>query len=144
MLVFRIQDRIYFSNEGGTLGTYDTSNSLFPWFVEMTGYGRFNKISYNNEQIDNEIITTAVYNVSLTTNMTVNLAILMPSHCLNNIFEFRVLTSSSFTFTCSAQAAIMLDMTNTQQRSLTYSSIKYIRFYYTYYNNLYTYILLTD
>jgi len=82
--------------------------------------------------------------LAASSNMTVNLAILMPSHCLNNIFEFRVLTSYSVTFTCSAQAAIMLDMANTQQRSLTYSSTKYIRFYYTYYNNLYTYILLRN
>ena len=79
-----------------------------------------------------------------TNTITVNLSILMPSHCLNNIFEFRNISSHSVTFNCSAQAAIMLDMNNTQQRSLTYSSIKYIRFYYTYYNNFYTYILLTD
>ncbi len=142
-----------FFNDGGTLGTYDTDHSIFPWFVEISGYGRFNKISYKNEQIDNDIITSNTYFVSLTTkqltilaptnNMTVNLSILMPSHCLNNIFEFRVITNYSVTFNCSAQAAIMLDMNNTQQRSLTYSSIKYIRFYYTYYNNFYTHILLT-
>jgi hypothetical protein len=76
--------------------------------------------------------------------MTVNLSILMPSYSLNNIFEFRNISSHSVTFICSAQAAIMLDMNNTQQRSLTYSSIKYIRFYCTYYNNFYTYILLTE
>ena len=143
-----------FFNEGATLGTYNTDNSWFPWFIELTGYARFNKISYKNEQLDNEIITSNSYNVSLTTkkltllaassNTTVNLATLMPTHCLNNIFEFRVITNISVTFTCSAQAAIMLDMGNSQIRSITFSSIKYIRFYYTYYNNLYTYILLTD
>ena len=58
-----------------------------------------------------------------TNSMTVNLSILMPSYSLNNIFEFRNITDNSVTFTCSAQAAIMLDMNNTQQRSLTYSSI---------------------
>jgi hypothetical protein len=141
-----------FFNDGGTLGTYDTTNSIFPWFIEMTGYGKFTEISYKNEQIDNTIITTAVYNVSLTTKkmtlmacttaMTVNLTILMPSNCNNNIFEFRVLTSASITFSCSAQGAIIIDLANNQQRNLTYSANNYFRFYYTYYNNLYTYILL--
>ena len=74
--------------------------------------------------------------------MTVNLSILMPSQCMNNKFEFRVLTSPSVTFNCSAQGAIILDMANDQQRSLTYSTPNYFRFYYTYYNNLYTYIFL--
>ena len=137
-----------FFNDGGTLGTYDTTNSIFPWFVEMTGYGKFTEVSYKNEQVDNNIITSAVYNVSLTTkkltllasssNMTVNLSILMPSNCLNNIFEFRVLTSPSITFSCSTQGAIIIDMANTQQRTLSYSANNYFRFYYTYYNNLYT------
>jgi hypothetical protein len=141
-----------FFNDGGTLGTYDTTNLLFPWFVEMTGYGKFTEISYKNEQVDNNIITSASYNVSLTTKkmtllacttaMTVNLTILMPSICNNNIFEFRVLTSASITFTCSAQGAIIIDLANNQQRNLTYSANNYFRFYYTYYNNLYTYILL--
>ena len=42
--------------------------------------------------------------------MTVNLSILMPSQCMNNKFEFRVLTSPSVTFNCSAQGAIILDI----------------------------------
>ena len=118
----------------------------------MTGYGKFTEISYKNEQVDNNIITSASYNLSLTTKkmtllacttaMTVNLTILMPSNCNNNIFEFRVLTSASITFTCSAQGAIIIDLANNQQRNLTYSANNYFRFYYTYYNNLYTYILL--
>jgi hypothetical protein len=162
-----------FFNDGGTLGTYNTTNSTFPWFIELDGDSTFqsvntttlastngtvtnlnsDRISYKNEQLDNDIITSNTYSVSLSTKkltilaptntMTVNLSILMPSYSLNNIFEFRNISSHSVTFNCSAQAAIMLDMNNTQQRSLTYSSIKYIRFYYTYYNNFYTYILLT-
>ena len=68
----------------------------------------------------------------------------MPSYSLNNIFEFRNISSHSVIFNCSAQACIMLDIQNTVYRSITYEGIKYIRFYYTYYNNLYTYILLTD
>ena len=74
--------------------------------------------------------------------MTVNLSILMPSQNLNNIFEFRVLTSPSVTFQTSAQACIIIDLANDIQRSMTYTSQNYFRFYYTYYNDLYTYILL--
>ena len=111
-----------------------------------------NLISYINEQIDNEIVTSTMYYVSLSTkkltilaatsNMTVNLSILMPSYCLNNIFEFRVLTSPSVTFQTPAQACIMIDLANDIQRSMTYTTQNHFRFYYTYYNNYYTYILL--
>jgi len=97
-----------FFNDGGTLGTYDTTNSIVPWFVEMSGYGRFDRISCINEQIDNDIITSNTYYVSLTTpkltlltstaNITVYLTILMPSRCLNNLFEFRVLNNPSVQF----------------------------------------------
>jgi lactam utilization protein B len=118
-----------FFNDGGTLGTYDTNNSIFPWFVEMSGYGKFNEVSYKNEQVDNNIITTAVNNVSTTTkkltlmacstSMTVNMNILMPSNCLNNIFEFRVITPQPITFSCTAQGAIIIDTNNNQQRTIT-------------------------
>jgi hypothetical protein len=163
-----------FFNDGGTLGTYNTNTSSFPWFVELDGDSTFqsvntttlastngtvtnlnsDRISYKNEQLDNDIITSNTYSVSLSTkkltilaptnSMTVNLSILMPSYSLNNIFEFRNISSHSVIFNCSAQACIMLDIQNTVYRSITYEDIKYIRFYYTYYNNLYTYILLTD
>ena len=57
-----------------------------------------------------------------TSNMTVNLSILMPSQNFNNIFEFRVLTSPSVTFQASAQACIIIDLANDQQRSLTFTT----------------------
>jgi hypothetical protein len=161
-----------FFNEGGTLGLYNTNTSSFPWFVELDGDSTFqsvntttltsengtidnlnsDRISYKNEQLDNDIITSNTYSVSLSTkkltilaptnSMTVNLSILMPSYSLNNIFEFRVLTSPSITFQTSAQACIMIDLANDIQRSMTYTTQNHFRFYYTYYNNYYTYILL--
>ena len=80
--------------------------------------------------------------LAASSNMTVNLSILMPSYCLNNLFEFRVVTSPSITFQCPAQGAIIIDLANDQQRTLSYTTQNYFRFYYTYYNNYYTYILL--
>ena len=65
----------------------------------------------------------------------------MPSQCLNNIFEFRVLNNPSVQFLCTAQGAIMINLNNESVRTIA-SSARYYRFHYTYINNLYTYILL--
>ena len=65
----------------------------------------------------------------------------MPSQCLNNIFEFRVLNNPSVQFLCTAQGAIMINLNNESVRTIA-SSARYYRFYYTYINDKYTYILL--
>ncbi len=85
MSVFQVP--YLFFNDGGTLGTYNTSTSSFPCFVELDGDSTFqsvntttlastngsvtnlnsDRISYKNEQLDNEIITSNTYSVSLST-----------------------------------------------------------------------------
>jgi hypothetical protein len=36
-----------FFNDGGTLGTYNTNTSSFPWFIEMSGYSNFQTVNCN-------------------------------------------------------------------------------------------------
>ena len=82
-----------------TIGTYNTNNSTFPWFIEMDGDSTFqsvntttlastngtvtnlnsDRISYKNEQLDNDIITSNTYSVSLSTK---KLTILAPTNSM--------------------------------------------------------------
>jgi hypothetical protein len=53
MSVFRVQDLIYFFNDGGTLGLYNTDSSSFPWFVEVDGDSTFQSVNCNNLSVKN-------------------------------------------------------------------------------------------
>ncbi len=37
-----------FFNDGGTLGTYNTDTSSFPWFIELDGDASFQSVNCNN------------------------------------------------------------------------------------------------
>ena len=44
-----------FFSDGGTLGTYNTNNSTFPWFIEMSGLASFPNVNCNKLSVENTI-----------------------------------------------------------------------------------------
>ena len=77
-----------FFNDGGTLGTYNTKTSLFPWFIEIDGDTKFksinlvnggNILSNNSLNAYSNIITsvTSIKTLGLS-NITVSTIVLEP------------------------------------------------------------------
>ena len=100
-----------FFNDGGTLGTYNTTNSTFPWFIEMSGLASFPNVNCNNLSVKNTkqqvivmspppletslLITSPqmIYINSNSDNIYFNLTPLGET-CNFNIYEFRLQTSN--------------------------------------------------
>ena len=66
-------------NDGGTLGTYNTNTSSFPWFIEMSGLWSFPTVNCNNLSVKNTKIkvingSSAIFQVGVTTEQMIYLS----------------------------------------------------------------------
>ena len=142
-----------FFNDGGTLGTYNTSNSRFPWFIELDGDASFqsvNSASVNSASISTShlkatgkikcervVDSATTYNVTNSTtsltyltgggNIIVNLNALDESNNYN-MYEFRCTGAASVQF--NANGVTLYNNMNASRSSISTTSQKYFKFHY--------------
>jgi hypothetical protein len=140
-----------------TIGTYDTNNSSFPWFIEMDGDATFSTV--NSPSISTPHLKTTgkikrervvdsatTYNVSNTTtsltyltggtNIIVNLNVLDVSNNYN-MYEFRCTAAGTVQF--NANGVTLYDNMNVSRSSISTTSQKYFKFHYIDRNGVYYY-----
>ena len=99
-----------FFNDGGTLGTYNTNTSSFPWFIEMSGLGSFQNVNCKKLTVENikskTIVMNTVYEMDLLTTSPQMIYLNSASDsiffylnalgesCYFNIYKFRLQTSN--------------------------------------------------
>jgi hypothetical protein len=135
-----------------TIGTYNTSNSSFPWFVEMDGDSTFQSVStphlkatgrIKQERIEDSALTYNVTNntTSLTYltssgNIIVNLNVLNESNNYN-MYEFRCTGANAVRF--NANGVTLYDNSNTSRSFFVSTTQKYFKFHYIEQNGSYFY-----
>ena len=141
-----------FFNDGGTLGTYDTNTSSFPWFIELDGDSSYKSVSTPHLKVTGKIKcerivdSTNTYNVNNnTTSLTylsgsggiiVNLNTLDASNNFN-MYEFRCTDAASVRF--NAVGVTLYDNLNASRTFISTTSQKYFKFHYIEQNGSYFY-----
>jgi hypothetical protein len=138
-----------------TIGTYNTNNSTFPWFIEMDGDATFSTVNSPNISTphlkatgkikrDRVVDSSTTYNVTNSTtsltyltgnNIIVNLNVLDESNNYN-MYEFRC-TGDSVRF--NANGTTVYDNLNVSRSTIVTTSQKYFKFHYIDRNGVYYY-----
>ena len=84
---------LFIANDA-TIGTYDTNNSIYPWFVEMDGDAKFNSINLTsgNIQTNNSLNVYSNTIANITSSKTLGL-----SNITGDVFVFEPYYSNTFT-----------------------------------------------
>ena len=141
---------LFIANDA-TIGTYNTNNSTFPWFVEMDGDATFQTINCPNTTTTSKLtVTNTKYQVIVRNTPTVNLTITSPQMIYLssdvtqyvlfeplgvdynfNIYEFRITTQVTVIFQCTN--CDIVDLDNVSRSSFTNNATKkYFKFQYIY------------
>jgi hypothetical protein len=140
-----------------TIGTYDTNNSIYPWFIEMDGDAKFNSINCTNTTTTSKLtVTNTKQNISTSTSsgfdlttstaqiiylsysgesQFINFAALGPDYNFN-IYEFRTTSTNVNTvmrFRGGPSVCPIVDLNNVS--SIIYNDTlnrKYFKFQYIY------------
>jgi len=126
-----------------TIGTYNTNNSTFPWFIEMDGDSTFQSVSTPHLKATGKIkrervVDSAnIYNVTNSTTsltyltgsggMIVNLNTLDASNNFN-MYEFRCTAAGTVQF--NANGVTLYDNMNVSRSSISTTTQKYFKFHY--------------
>jgi hypothetical protein len=140
-----------FFNDGGTLGTYNTNTSSFPWFIELNGDCKFRGVTFDNISVENTRIkainpTAGIFSVGTTTEQIIYLSFNGESQFIgfyplgedynNNIYEFRAISSNANTVIRfrSYDGASIVTLTNSNITLYNIDDItkKYFKFQYIY------------
>ena len=139
-----------FFNDGGTLGTYNTTNSSFPWFIELDGDSSFQSVNSpiistphlkatGKIRRDRVMDSAQTYNVTnSTTSLTyltagssntlvINLNALDESNNYN-MYEFRCTSAGTIQF--NASGVTLYDNLNASRLSISTNQQKYFKFHY--------------
>ena len=135
-----------------TIGTYNTNNSSFPWFIEMDGDATFQSISTPHLKATGKIKrervvdSSNIYNVTnSTTSLTyltdsggliVNLNVLDASNNFN-MYEFRCTAANNVRF--NANGVTLYDNLNVSRSFISTTTQKYFKFHYIEQNGSYFY-----
>jgi len=157
---FNSQQYLFFNNTA-TLGLYNNSTNNSPWNIDSSGVATLTTINCSNINTSNlsvikqnvqPIFITATYypisDVSFTMiYMSASSLMLVGLNALSssnnyNIYEFRITTSPTVSFTTGTSGCIIIDLANNTQTTISSGTKNYFKFQYVIRNGTNYYYLL--